>query len=93
MTPKYFLLASPKRPKAGPPFLKKERSALNELVQADISILKRPNTSRLYTVYLEYLHVGDTPLMALCSSYTLAALVAELRDRAVAGEPQESLNR
>ena len=29
--------------------------------------------------------------MALCSSYTLAALVAELRERAVAGEPQESL--
>ena len=31
--------------------------------------------------------------MALCSSYTLAALVAELRERAVAGEPQESLVR
>ena len=29
--------------------------------------------------------------MALCSSYTLAALVAELREWAVAGEPQESL--
>ena len=29
--------------------------------------------------------------MALCSSHTLAALVAELRERAVAGEPQESL--
>ena len=29
--------------------------------------------------------------MALCSSYTLAALVTELRERAVAGEPQESL--
>ena len=29
--------------------------------------------------------------MALCSSYTLAALVAELRERAVAGEWQESL--
>ena len=29
--------------------------------------------------------------MALCSSYTLAALVAELRERAVAGETQESL--
>ena len=29
--------------------------------------------------------------MALCSSYTHAALVAELRERAVAGEPQESL--
>ena len=29
--------------------------------------------------------------MALCSSYTLAALVAELRERAVAGQPQESL--
>ena len=29
--------------------------------------------------------------MALCSSYTLAALVAELRERAEAGEPQESL--
>ena len=29
--------------------------------------------------------------MALCSSYTLAALVAELRERAVAGEPQEPL--
>ena len=29
--------------------------------------------------------------MALCRSYTLAALVAELRERAVAGEPQESL--
>ena len=29
--------------------------------------------------------------MALCSSYTLAALVAELRERAVAAEPQESL--
>ena len=28
--------------------------------------------------------------MALCSSHTLAALVAELRERAVAGEPQES---
>ena len=29
--------------------------------------------------------------MALCGSYTLAALVAELRERAVAEEPQESL--
>ena len=29
--------------------------------------------------------------MALCRSYTLAALIAELRERAVAGEPQESL--
>ena len=29
--------------------------------------------------------------MALCSSHTLAALVAELRERAVAGVPQESL--
>ena len=29
--------------------------------------------------------------MALCSSYKLAALVAELRERAVALEPQESL--
>ena len=29
--------------------------------------------------------------MALYSSYTLAALVAKLRERAVAGEPQESL--
>ena len=29
--------------------------------------------------------------MALCSSHTLAALVAELRKQAVAGEPQESL--
>ena len=29
--------------------------------------------------------------MALCRSYTLAALVAELRKRAVAGAPQESL--
>ena len=29
--------------------------------------------------------------MALCISYTLAALVAELRERAVAGEPQQSL--
>ena len=29
--------------------------------------------------------------MALCSSHTLAALVAELRERAVAGEPQEPL--
>ena len=29
--------------------------------------------------------------MVLCSSHTLAALVAELRERAVAGEPQESL--
>ena len=29
--------------------------------------------------------------MALCRSYTLAALVAELRERAVAGEPQGSL--
>ena len=29
--------------------------------------------------------------MALCSSHTLEALVAELRERAVAGEPQESL--
>ena len=29
--------------------------------------------------------------MALCSSYTLAVLVAELRERAVAGEPRESL--
>ena len=29
--------------------------------------------------------------MALCSSHTLAALVAELRERAVAGEPHESL--
>ena len=29
--------------------------------------------------------------MALCRSYTLAALVAELRERAVAGELQESL--
>ena len=29
--------------------------------------------------------------MALCSSYTLAALVAELREWAVTGEPQESL--
>ena len=29
--------------------------------------------------------------MVLCSSYTLAALVDELRERAVAGEPQESL--
>ena len=29
--------------------------------------------------------------MALCSSHTLAALVAELRERALAGEPQESL--
>ena len=29
--------------------------------------------------------------MALCSSHTLAALVAELRERAVAGEPQETL--
>ena len=28
--------------------------------------------------------------MTLCSSHTLAALVAELRERAVAGEPQES---
>ena len=30
-------------------------------------------------------------MMALCRSYTLAALVAELRERAVAGEPQELL--
>ena len=29
--------------------------------------------------------------MALCSSYPLAALVAEHRERVVAGEPQESL--
>ena len=29
--------------------------------------------------------------MALCRSYTLAALVAELHERTVAGEPQESL--
>ena len=29
--------------------------------------------------------------MALCSSHTLAALVADLRERAVACEPQESL--
>ena len=29
--------------------------------------------------------------MALCSSYTLAALVAKLREWAVAEEPQESL--
>ena len=29
--------------------------------------------------------------MALCSSHTLVALVAELRERAMAGEPQESL--
>ena len=29
--------------------------------------------------------------MALCSSYTLASLVAELRERAVAEAPQESL--
>ena len=29
--------------------------------------------------------------MALCSSDTLAALVDELHERAVAGEPQESL--
>ena len=29
--------------------------------------------------------------MALCSSHTLAALVAELRERAVVGESQESL--
>ena len=29
--------------------------------------------------------------MVLCSSYTIAARVAELRERAVAGEPQESL--
>ena len=29
--------------------------------------------------------------MALCSSYTLVALVAKLREWAVAGEPQESL--
>ena len=29
--------------------------------------------------------------MALCSSYTLAALAAELRERAVAGKPQELL--
>ena len=29
--------------------------------------------------------------MALCSSHTLAALVAELHERAVAREPQESL--
>ena len=29
--------------------------------------------------------------MALCRSYTLAALVGDLRERAVAGEPQESL--
>ena len=29
--------------------------------------------------------------MALCSSQTLAALVAELRGRALAGKPQESL--
>ena len=29
--------------------------------------------------------------MLLCSSHTLAALVAELRERAVAGEPQELL--
>ena len=29
--------------------------------------------------------------MAVCGSYTLAALVAELRERAVAREPQESL--
>ena len=45
------------RPKAGPPppfFQKKNRSALNELVQADISTLKRPKASRLYTAYLEY---------------------------------------
>ena len=28
--------------------------------------------------------------MALCSSHTLEVLVAELRERAVAGEPQES---
>ena len=30
-------------------------------------------------------------LTALCSSHTLAALVAELREQAVAGEPQELL--
>ena len=29
--------------------------------------------------------------MALCSSHTLTALVAELRERAVAGEPQKSI--
>ena len=29
--------------------------------------------------------------MALCSSHTFAALVAEFRERAVAGDPQESL--
>ena len=29
--------------------------------------------------------------MALCSSHTLATLVAELHERAVAGEPPESL--
>ena len=29
--------------------------------------------------------------MALCSSYTLAALVTEFRERAVAGEPQKSI--
>ena len=29
--------------------------------------------------------------MALCRCHTLAALVAELRERAAAGEPQESL--
>ena len=54
MAPEYFLLASLKRPKAGPFFKKKDRPALNELVQADISTLKRPKASGLYTAYLEY---------------------------------------
>ena len=91
VAPEYFLLASLKPSVLRPVllFLKKDRPALNELVQADISTLKRPKASRVHTAYLDYWQVGDTLLTALCSSHTLAALVAELRERAVAGEPQK----
>ena len=54
VAPEYFLLASPKPSVLRPDPFKKDRPALNELVQADISTLKRPKASRLYTAYLEY---------------------------------------